>query len=523
MSQIREWLQQVLGQIRSFLLAMPVHQRITLIGVLLAFVVGFGAFVWWASRPVFDTVFANLAENDAAGIVEYLQAEKVPYRLEQGGRAVLVPAERVHEIRLALARTGLPQGSGVGFEIFDQQKLGMTDFLQRLNYTRALQGELSRTISQIAGVSAARVHLAMPERSVFVREERRPSASVVVTLAAGRVLGTSQVAGIVHLVASSVEGLSPDDVTIVDNGGRVLAGENQGLDGSGLGNGILDYKRTLERGLEERIESMLGRVVGRQKVIARVSAALDLTRVETTEERVDPDQTAVRSERRSREESTGGLSAGGTPGVVANLTNETEGNAGALPKTQRRDESVTYDISKVTSRRVGAAGQVERLSVAVLIDGTYEERDGVQTFVPRPEEELDRYTGLVKNAVGFSEPRGDRVEVASVPFEVPPESEEGWLVMVSGALGELASYLPRLLGAGLILAFFLLFARPALQRLAAQPGDARVALGGEQAALPEPDAVDSLMRHLETENRKLTTEDPERAAYLIRQWLQARD
>jgi flagellar M-ring protein FliF len=516
--QIGEWLRRVFDQIRGFLGAMHPRQRATFLGLALAFVAGFAAFVWWASRPVFDPVFTNLGQGDAAAIVEYLQGEKIPYRLELGGRAVLVPAEQVYDIRLALARAGLPQGSGVGFEIFDRQKLGMTDFMQRLNYSRAMQGELARTISQIAGVSAARVHLAIPERSLFVGKERRPSASVVVTLAPGRVMGAANVQGIVHLVASSVEGLSPDDVAVIDNVGRVLAGDEQGLAETGLSGSALEYQRTVERQLEERVSSMLGRVVGLEKVNVRVNAHLDLTRVETTEERVDPEQTAVLNERVSREESTDSRASGGVPGVAANLTNEAaETTAGS--RSQRRDENVTYEVSKITSRTVGSLGEIKRLSVAVLVDGTYEEREGARAFVPRPAEELDRYTALVKSAVGFSEARGDTIELVSVPFDVPEEVTEGWADTALDVSRGIGTYLPRLLGVILVAGFILTVVRPSLRRLAAQPLGSR-AVGAE----PGSRDIDAIVSQLEEENRKITTTDPERAAYLVRQWLQqARD
>jgi flagellar M-ring protein FliF len=520
MPQLLDWLRRVIGQVRGFLAAMPLRQRLVFLGATVVFVVGFAAFVWWASQPVFDDVYASLGEADAAAIVEHLKSEKIPYRLERGGRAVLVPADRVHDVRLALAQAGLPQGGGVGFEIFDQQKLGMTDFLQRLNYTRALQGELARTITQIAGVSAARVHLALPERSVFVDEKRRPSASVTLTLAPGRALGASQVAAIVHLVASSVEGLSPDQVAVVDNSGRVLAGTDEGIEAGGVGNKLLEYQRGLERGLEERIESMLGRVVGRDKVNARVSVQLDLTQKERTEQRVDPDQTAVLNERVSREESTDAAAAGGPPGIADNLTNETAPVQGA--RMQRRDESVTYEVTKITSRTVGHVGQVERLSVAVLVDGTYETRDGAVVFVPRPAEEIGRYTDLVKSAVGFSEARGDRVEVASVPFQAPAPTDDGWLDAVARGAHGVGVYLPRLLGVGLLLLFFLVVARPALRQLASRAGAARLGETGEPL-LGGGSAIEALMDRLEGENRRLTAEHPERAAYLVRQWLQTRE
>jgi flagellar M-ring protein FliF len=521
MPQISDWLTKLLAQVRSFLGAMSPQQRWGFLGASLAFVAGFTVFVWWASQPVFRSLFGRIGESDAAAIVEYLQTEKIPYQLELGGRSILVPAERVYDLRLALAQAGLPQGGGVGFEIFDEQKLGMTDFLQRLNYTRALQGELSRTISQIAGVSAARVHLAMPERSVFTEDDRRPSASVVLTLAPGRVLGGSTVGGIVHLIASSVEGMSPDDITVVDNGGRVLAGDENEFDGTGIGSNVLDYQRTLERNLEERIESMLGRVVGPDRVSARVSAVLNMTRVDTTEQRVDPDQTAVLNERRSREESTGQRAVGGTPGVTENLTNDTEVTTEA-PRTTRRDETVSYEVSKITSRTIGATGQIDRLSVAVLVDGTFTEDAGAQSFVPRPQEELDGYTELVKSAIGYDEARGDRVEMASVPFQVPEVGELGWLDTAGDAADGLAAYVPRLLGIGIVLMLFLSFVRPALQRLATQPTFRGRDAGSIEAGGGAPD-LEAMVSQLGTENRRLTAADPERAAYLVRQWLQARD
>src|SRR5262249_49490568 len=220
------------------------------------------AFAWWVQRPLYRPLFTNLAQADAAAIVDALRAEKVPFEIEDGGRAVLVPSEKLYELRLELASRGLPEGGGVGFEIFDKQTLGQTDFLQRLNYQRALQGELGRTISQLAGVESARIHLAIPERSLFVAENRRPSASVVVKLAAGRTLARAQIDGIVHLVASSVEGLDPDAVTVVDEGGRVLTQDHRDAGSTGASSAALEYQQAFERSTEERIESMLGPIVG---------------------------------------------------------------------------------------------------------------------------------------------------------------------------------------------------------------------------------------------------------------------
>src|SRR5215831_13152485 len=214
-------LQAIWEQLAAFFLALPPARRLTVAVVGLASMAAVLALAWWVQRPLFRPLFTNLSEQDAGAIVQELKAQKVPFEIEDGGRAVLVPAERLYELRLALAGRGLPEGGGVGFEIFDKQTLGQTDFLQRLNYQRALQGELGRTIGQLGGVESARVHLALPERSLFVAEDRRPSASVVVKLVAGRTLGRSQIDGIVHLVASSVEGLDADAVTVVDERARM--------------------------------------------------------------------------------------------------------------------------------------------------------------------------------------------------------------------------------------------------------------------------------------------------------------
>src|SRR2546426_7508601 len=281
-------LERLWSQLAAFFLAQPPARRVAIGAVGLVSMAAVLGLAWWAQRPLYRPLFTNLSERDASAIVEALKAEKVTFQLEDGGRAVLVPAERQYELRLALASRGLPEGGGVGFEIFDKQTLGQTDFLQRLNYQRALQGELGRTIGQLGGVEAARVHLALPERSLFVAEDRRPSASVVVKLVPGRTLGRSQVDGIVHLVAASVEGLDADGVTVVDESGRMLTADRHG-DPAGASSTALELQGSVERQIAERVESMLGAVVGRDKAIARVAAALDFARVERTEETYDPD------------------------------------------------------------------------------------------------------------------------------------------------------------------------------------------------------------------------------------------
>src|SRR5581483_9029033 len=375
-------LQQIVAQVWAFFMAQPPARRATLLVVGVGSTAAILGLAWWVQRPLMRPLFTNLSESDAAAIVQELRAQKVEYQLDDGGRAVLVPAEKLYDLRLALASRGLPAGGGVGFEVFDKQSLGQTDFLQHLNYQRALQGELARTISQLGGVESARVHLAIPERSLFVSRDRRPSASVVVKLASGRTLARSQIDGIVHLVAASVEGMDADSVTVVDESGHGLTQDRRGVDATGASSAALEYQQAIERDLGERVESMLAAVVGRDRAIARVAATLDFSRVERTEETYDPDKTALKSTHTTREQNAGARPAGGVAGAQANLTNEKPQPAepGEGPKSERRDEAQNFEVSKVVSRTVGAAGSVKQLSVAVLIDGTYAEQGGKKVF-----------------------------------------------------------------------------------------------------------------------------------------------
>jgi flagellar M-ring protein FliF len=505
--------QQLLQNVRDFFVALPPPRRYAILGVGVASVLLVLGLAWWVQRPLFRPLFTNLSQDDAGRIVQALRDEKVEYVLDDGGRAILVPAERLYELRLALASRGLPEGGGVGFELFDRQTLGQTDFLQHLNYQRALQGELARTISELGGVESARVHLALPERSLFVSQDRRPSASVVVKLAPGRALSRAQIDGIVNLVAASVEGMDPDGVTVVDEAGRMLTPDRgQGLDDGAASGTALEYQRALERSTEERVESLLGAIVGRGAVVARVAAKLDFSRAERTEERFDPDGAVPKQEQRRREETNGAPAPGGIPGTQSNLTNEVvETNMPSGPTTERREESVTYEISKMISRTIAPVGALERLSVAVVVDGTYTDVNGTRTFQPRSQEELDRYTELVKSAVGFNEDRGDQIQVISAPFQEAPEGSS------SGVMSSLGRWAPvvltRILGVAFVAFALLYVVRPLLLALAVRRDSpaAQALRGGD---------VQAALTALTQENLLLTQQHPERAAQLVREWLQ---
>ena len=503
-------------QIRDFLIALPPARRMTFLALTVGVILGTGLLGVWVARPQYRVLLSNLSGSDGAAVVEYLKAEKIPYRMGEDGTTVEVDAARVYETRMALAGRGVPQGGGVGFEIFDKQTLGMTDFVQRLNYQRALQGELARTIGELAAVEAARVHLALPERSLFVAEERRPSASVVVKLRPGRVLAEDQIAGIVRLVAASVEGLKPADVTVVDINGQVLTRElEESAAGRPAGQNLLAFQRELEQGYVERIESMLSRVLGPGHALARVTATLDLAQVEKTEESFDPDRVAVKNEKRTREKNVQSAAASGAPGVNATLTNEpAPAPAEDGPHSEREDAALSYEVSKITSRRVEQSGGIRKLSVAVMIDGTWQGEGAARTFVPRPSEEVDRYRELIKRAVGFNDERGDQIEVASAPFQTPPAPEAPEAPTMMSRLGAWSEVLWRAGGLVAILVVALLVVRPFLLAMASR------APIGVAARRAEARALTSGVTALEaTSLIELARRNPEQTAHVIRQWV----
>jgi flagellar M-ring protein FliF len=408
-------MRELMTQLQAFYRRLTALQKGVLVGVVLAALAGFASLLLWSNEPEYRPLFTQLSPEDAAAIVAKLKDERIPYRLLADGRAIAVPAAQVHESRLRLASEGLPKGGGVGFELFDRTTLSMTNFVQRLNYQRALQGELARTIGQIAAVEQARVHLVVPQKSVFLDEQQKPSASVVVKLRPGAQLAKPQIQGIMHLVASSVEGLQPSQVTLVDTNGRLLAGGEEQEGFAQLSASQLELQQGLERELERKIQSLLERAVGPQRAVARVSVSMDFQRVESTHEVFDPSSTAIRSEQRGTERSSGATAApSGPPGVASNVP----GSSLPTPpttssETQKQNETVNYEVSKSIKRVVEPVGRIKRLSAAVLIDGTY--KDG--TYVPRSDAEMQRYHMLVKTAIGFDADRGDQVEVINVPFD----------------------------------------------------------------------------------------------------------
>jgi flagellar M-ring protein FliF len=546
---INRWLRTLPQKLRQ----LPPLQRFALLGVpaaLLAVLVVM-VMLWGAGENEQQQVlYSQLNMQDAGAIAAKLKEMKVPYTLRGDGTTILVPAALVLDARLRLATEGLPQGGGVGYEVFGNSPLGgMTDFMQKLNYRRALQGELARTIGRIAAVHSARVHLVMPEKALFREQQEKTTASVALTLVPGRRLASEQIRGITQLIASSVPGLDPQDVVIVDDTGQLLR-KDERPNSLTQPEAQLAHQRAQESDLERKVQTLLEPVVGKGKVQARVSVTLDFQQLERTEERFDGDNPAIRSQQRVKEEGTGmGFWAMGTPGVRTNvpegvLPGVTPG-AGDKNTASRQTEMINNELSKTTTRVVAPTGEMKKLSVAVLVDGTYQVGvKGERQYVPRSAEELAKYREIVKSAVGFNESRGDRVDVADAHFDTQDDPE----VALQGEARRM--FWVKLSGYGayviLGLLFCLFIARPLIQMLSGRVAETVVETmlprtvqeleAGMETPGLRPATEEAVAGHLPaaTEPAKpgrptgtplrirvieLAKQDPEHAAEILRMWL----
>ena len=392
-------------------------------GVLALTALGSLAFFAWVSFGMagteYRTLYRGVGSEEALAITQALRDERIDYRLDDGGSTVLVPAAALPEARIRVAGRGLPGSGGAGLELFDEPAFGVSDFVHRVNFVRATQGELSRSIEQLEPVERARVQVVIPERkSVLAASERKPSASVVVALRAGSQLAPGQVRSIVHLVASSIENLDPTAVTVVDTTGQLLAPVTDSQPGSIATAGGSGYQDRVESDLARRIERILEKTVGAGSVVARVSAELDWTESETTEESFDPDGQVARSEQRSTESATDAGSTGGVAGVAANLPGSATGGDESALGSSRTTETINYEITKKVSRTVRPMGRVERLSIAVLVADRPAVEPGADP-VPWGPESLEMFAALARSAVGFDEKRGDEITVQTAPFLSP--------------------------------------------------------------------------------------------------------
>jgi flagellar M-ring protein FliF len=450
----------------------PLGQRLILLVAAAASVATIVVTVLWAQRPSLEPLFGSLSTEDAGAIVDHLRDQHVPYELGAGGTSILVPASQVHELRMQLAEAGLPTGGGVGFEIFDRATYGTTDYVQRVNYRRALEGELARTIGAMDQVASARVHLVMPEKRLFAKDQEAARASITLKLRGNGTLADGKVAAIVHLVASAVEGLAPERVTVVDLKGDVLYAGSDGTSDTALVGTQVSQRFDLEDRLRQRVLDILEPAVGPGAAEVQVSAELDFTRAETTQEMYDPDVAAIRSEQRTKEQTEGHSDlGGGVTGVTAHPV-----EAGQSNTTKTQNATVNYELNRTVNHIVHPVGQIKRLSVAVLVDGRAETgADGTVTHAARTDDELGKLGDLVKKAVGFSAERGDTVEVVNMPFagapavEAPPEP--GFMTKALPFVGPALRYL---LAAGVAGLVILLILKPLVHVVASGGGGRQV-------------------------------------------------
>ncbi len=398
--------------------------------------VSFLAFLLLTRSPEkdFGVLYTHLSPDDAGEILSVLQENHIPYKVEGDGSIILVPKDKVYEVRLKLAAKGIPHGKTVGFEIFEEPKLGMTQFQEHVEYLRALEGELERTITEINAVRNAKVNIALPKESIFVRESEEPKASVLVNLWPGKDLTPEQVKAIVFLVSHAVPRLKPENVEVIDNRGRVLTELIENEDETGAPE-ELKIKRKLEREIEKKVRSMLSQVLGSGKVVVSASVEIETGKVKTKKELYDPDLTAVVSQRKIQEKETGlNQQPQGVPGSTTNVPPVV--NVGSSPQTvkkEKKDVTTNYDVSKTIEESVTPIFRIKRITVGVLVDGKYKKvktKDGSieYKFIPRPPNEIKIYENIVKSAIGYDPKRGDVVTVASVPFEsriLTPKVETG--------------------------------------------------------------------------------------------------
>jgi flagellar M-ring protein FliF len=489
---------------------MALSQRLILVSLVGAILITLLLFFAWLGREDYTLLYSNLAPEDAARVIEVLQKNSVDYRITGGGSGVMVPAARVGEMKVLLAGEGLPAGGLTGYELFDDQGLGVSEFTQNVNYRRAQEGELARSIGTIKGVEKARVHLVIPKPSLFKEDRRPPSASVVLNLARPGDLRPDQVQAVQRLVASSVEGLAPEQVTILDSFGNLLSRDAFGEAG-GLSTAQLELRQQVESYLARKAQSTLESVLGPGAALVRVNTELDFEQVERTREVVDPEISAVLSENRSQSQ------------------RESDGET-------TESSTVNYEFNRLVESIVGATGGVEKIAVAVLIDGTYREENGETTYVPRSPQELEGYRKIVENIVGFDADRGDRIEVLNVQFtDATPLMHDGGL-FGGGLMQKVPSLLNRALFVVALLFLLVTFRKMASQlveNISKAPAAAPAPTAEEsQAAGMErkPVNLDGLIDHskkdeaeqymqMEEQAKALALDRPEDIAQLVRTWI----
>ncbi|MGH8762378.1 MAG: flagellar basal-body MS-ring/collar protein FliF [Nitrosospira sp.] len=517
----------------------------------------------WSQAPDYKVLFSNVSDRDGGTIIASLQQMNVPYKFAEGGGAILVPANEVHDARLKLASQGLPKGGLVGFELMENQKFGTSQFLEQVNFQRALEGELARSVQALAAVSGARVHLAMAKQTVFMREQQKPSASVLVNLYPGRTLDAQQVNGIVHLVSSSVPNLPVKNVTVVDQNGNLLSKTDESNTGAGLDPNQLKYLQALEQSYVKRIEAILVPIVGQENVRAQVAADVDFAHSERLDElykpNQDPENSAVRSQQTSESSTVPGHIEGGVPGALSNqpplpatapITTapppsdqppapgvpgapDPAGTAPATPAkppaNTRKDATINYEVDKTIQHVRKPVGGIRRLSVAVVVNHRkVVDANGVASIQPLGEAEKTQIEDLVKEAMGFNRERGDSLNVVNSPFtDIEREAVPELPLWQQPEMIELAKQIVKTLLIGALILYLVLgVLRPMLKRMnepAPPPPPLLAVNSGDEAvqSIPAPQQTSQLSHDDQrlALARQLARDDPKMVASVIKQWV----
>lgn len=528
MKTILEYLQKL----RQFAGALTLPQKISYAGGIFILIGALVFLVYLNNRVDYAPLFSGLSQSDMGEIAQTLKAKKIPFLVTRD--RIDVPKAQVYEIRLSLAAAGIPKGPGVGFEIFDHQNLGATDFVQKIDYQRALQGELARTIDGMSQVQESRVHLVLPKESLFRDDQKPATAAVVLKLRPGGTLNSKELRGIVHLVAASVMGLQEQNITVMSTDGTLLYTQKEQDQSERLTDTELGIKHQMEDELSQRVDNMVQQVVGSGKVMAKVNVDLDMDQVQIAQDTFDPDSAVIRSQERTTETAqNGGVGQGkGSPGIQNKLLQNTPvpqpTGQGSGTRSNRQTEVVNYEINKTTKRITQMPGTVKKLSVAVMVDGTYKEQKGADgkttmVYVPRSAQEIQSLTTLVKDAVGYSESRGDQITVTSMPF-VTDMSGGGGMVKAENKYVQLFKSWQRIIFNVVLAALvFFFIVRPFMKKFR------QVADGFKQLPAPEVSAdeeasallLDTPREHLTPRkvSAALVRHNPDKATEIIRQWL----
>ena len=524
---------QVLGQVTDLFLKYSMKQRIIISAVLIAFVSVVIVLVLWSNRTEYDLLYSNLDPGAASSVVADLRNNKIPFRLENGGTTIYAPTESVSELRLRYAQNGYIKDSVTGYELFEENNMGMTTFMQRLNFKRALEGELMRTINQFPEVQKSRVHLVIPEDQLF-ESEKKGSASVVLYMRPNAGMKQGQIKGVASLVANSVNGIEPEDVVVMDEDGNVLA---DGKEEDGLLSGVgsqFELQQALESKLQKKVLALVGGVVGRNNAVVKIAAELNFDRIERTSEEIDPESATLVSE--------------------DNWSESSLGNTSDTSKYDAKKVVRNYDFNKTHETYVSNSGNVKRLTVAVLVNGYYTNKTGedgktIAEYKPRSEEELSQIASLVKSAVGYNEDRGDIIEVQNIQLAAKPVIKETGLLndaLPFDMWEKIITFV--LLLVGILMAYKLLsgLLKTSISQLglpaasAQQPalagaggGSVQGAISGSSSESESSVSEDLFMKKLSPEarakmkaNDKMTEEvirfadeNPENATKLLRSWI----